>query len=416
MSKAKTGRRKFLKYAGGAVVAAAIAAGGYGAYQYYYKPRAHEEEITIGVAISLSGKNQQVCSHQVNGYNMWVDDVNAKGGIYVKELGKRLPVRLVVYDDESDATKSVSLYERLITEDKVDLILGPYSSTITFGVSAVSEKYHMPVLCPTANSDAVYERNFEYTFGVLPPASEFSTPIVNFAKTKPELKTACILTLHELLTLTVTQAAKDKFEAMGIEVKIFEEYPKEVRDLTPLLLKVKIANPDVLLCGTFFEDGVILVRQLKEVGFTPKFFWTCIGSDTPEWADALGASAEGVCGFLLFHETLPFPGIKEFATRYNEKFGKRSPVEGASGYACGQLMEAAIDKAGTLDNEKIAEAMRTLKTNTTVGPFEFGKIGNLKYLNPLGSTYVGQTQNKKLEIVLPESAATAPIWYPFGWK
>jgi len=366
------------------------------------------KKIRIGCAISLSGKNAETAWHQISAYRLWVDEVNAQGGIYVAEYGRKLPVELVVYDDESDPTRAVALYEKLITQDKVDLIIGPYSSAIAFAVGPIAEKYRMPLLCPTAASDKIYQQGWKYVFDVIQLASTHAKPLIDFMKTKPDIKRVAIVYLHELMPMTFANATKAMCEAAGFQVVLFEEYPKGITDMTPLVSKLKALNPDGVIAGTFFEDNVLLIRTMKEMAFNPKFIFTLVGSDQPEYVEVLGNAAEGILAWVLWHKSLPYPGVKEFYNKFKNTYGKRPNVDSAVGYAACQLLQKAIEIAGSINNEKVWAALRNIDTMTIYGPFKYNDAN----VNIYSRVYLGQIQHGELEIVWPPEVATAEMWYP----
>jgi len=373
--------------------------------------RPTKTEIVIGAAISLSGANVETASHQANAYRLFVKQVNEQGGIYVAEYGKKLPVRLVLYDDQSDASRSVSLFEKLITDDKVDFIIGPYSSTITFAVAPIAEKYKMVMLTPTAGSDKIYQQGWHYVFELWPLASSNPKSVISFMKTKPDIKKVAVVNVAELLARSTAAAMKDALQKEGFEIVFEEEYPKGVTDLRPMLSKIKTLNPDAVIAATFFEDNVLFVRQLREVGFNPKFLWTMVGFDQPEYIEALGKTAEGVCGWIVWHlkfEDLGYLGVRQFYEAYMKEYGKRPFAEAATGYTALQILKQAIEKAGTLDNEKIRQVLLTEEFMTIIGKVKYNEQG----INVYNVVYMGQVQNGKLEVVWPQELATAKIWYP----
>jgi branched-chain amino acid transport system substrate-binding protein len=399
-----------------AVVVIALIVGGI--YYYYTSIRpAPKEKIKIGVAISMSGPFMEAASHQLNAYRLWVDEVNGKGGIYVAEYGRKLPVELIVYDDRSDPATAVKLYEKLITEDKVDLLFGPYSSAVFFAVSSVAEKYKMPILGPTASANEIYERGYNYTFIALPSVRSWAEAVLSFLEAKPELKNVVVVSSTFRVGVSFVKYVREGLEKIGRTIVFYEEYPTGTKDLTSLALKIKAANPDAVIAGGAFPDNVLLTRTLKEVGFNPKFLYLAIGTDMPEFIETLGETAEGVCGFRCFHHKLPFPGVKEFVEAYQKRYGKLPPVEAAGGYTQCQLLQAAIEKAGSLDPEKIRKALLELDMYTVFGRWRYGEKAGGRWINIYEKTYINQVQHGKYEIVWPPEYATSEMWYPKPpWK
>ncbi|MGC9187045.1 MAG: amino acid ABC transporter substrate-binding protein [Fervidicoccaceae archaeon] len=380
-----------------------------GAFIYYHNKETQTQgsPILVGAAVSLTGSNGRTGEWYKLGYELWVNDVNKKGGLLNR------PVKLILYDDQSDPTTSQNLYEKLITVDKVDLLLGPYASSIVYAVSSVAEKYKMVMVEGGGNSLSIFSRGYNYTFLTLPGLAENITKgLFDFIASLPsdqKPKTIAIINAQDLFPRSVANGAMDYAKSLNLTVILREEYPANTQDLTPLLTKVKNANPDVLIGGTYFPDSVLIVRTLKQLNWRPKIVFLTIGPAMPEFWQTLGADAQGIMGESWWEPTAPWNGVKEFVQEFNQTYGKMPDYHAACAYAAGQVLEQAVKAVGSLDQNKIAEYIRTHTINTIVGPLKFTPQG-YPTLGPL----LIQWQNGERVIIMPKNAATGTAIYPLS--
>ncbi len=232
--------------------------------------------IRIGASLSQTGLYAAPGQNQLRGYQLCVKHVNDKGGV----LGRKL--ELVLYDDGSDPTTAVRLYERLITQDKVDLVLGPYTTSITEAVASVTEKYRMPLLAPTAGTSSIYRKGRRFLFMVGVPAEVHLEGLIDLAA-KKGLKTVALINGDELYLRTTTQATIELAKKKGLQVVFVDAYPEGNTDFSTILAKVRAANPDVLGGATRFEDAVAITRQMKALNVNPKMTGLTVGVDLPKF-------------------------------------------------------------------------------------------------------------------------------------
>ncbi len=362
--------------------------------------------MRVGASLSLTGQLSRAGVEQEHGYKMWLEDVNARGGM----LGR--PVELVLYDDKSDAATGAKLYEKLITVDKVDLLVGPYSSPVTFAVSAITEKYRVPMLSTGGSARNIWERGFKYIFQVPTPSEYYMTGLVEIAA-KHGAKTVVAVAENTLFTQECAQGARDHAKKLGLQVLHYEEYSKGVADLAPLILKSKQLRPDLFVGCTYPPEAMLLTRQMKELDFVPKLFGFSVGVAIPDYAKSLGRDAEAVFGSSQWEPGVRLPGAREFYEKYKKKFNSEPSYHAAQGYVGGQLMERAVNETKSLDTEKIRAFLATLDTTTLYGRYRVNEKG-LQVGKP---AYLIQIQDGKRVLVWPDEAAEAKYIYPFpGWK
>jgi branched-chain amino acid transport system substrate-binding protein len=363
--------------------------------------------IVIGASLSLTGNLARNGQDQQRGYEMWRDDVNKRGGI----LGRQ--VELKVYDDGSDPQTGVKLYEKLITDDKVDLLIGPYGSSVTMTASTVGEKYKMVMIAPGASSKEIWERGYKYCFQMLSPAREQLRPALQLAKEKGYTKIA-IVSADSAFPKDLAHGALIAAEDFGLEVVLQEEYPEKTTDLSALVAKIKKADPDVLIIGSYLPDGIMLVKQMKEANVAPKMIqFGPNGPSLPDFVTSLGADAEYILGVSQWEPNEGFPGAKEFTEAYIAKYNEKPTYSVAGAYAAGQILEQAIAEVGSLDQEKIREYLATADLTTTFGKFRVDETGA-----QVGhETMLIQILNGERVVVYPLETAQQEMILPFpGWK
>jgi len=381
---------------------------------------AQENIIKIGVAVSLTGKIAYEGRLVKDGYEVWEDWVNSHGGITAG--GINYQVKMVYYDDESTPVRGAKLTEMLITQNKVDFLFGPFSSSITFATTAIGEKYKMITIAPEANAVNIYERGYKYVFSVLPPAPMLMVPIAYMAENlDPKPKTVAIISANDLFPLSCAEGFRDKCKELGFDVVLFEKYPAGATDISTLLTQVKNLNPDILGVAGYTADSLMTIRQCKELNINPKIYAFSVGVMIPSFIAELGADAE-----YAFEGEWWLPGMKnedkvfgttaDYVQACKDKFGEDYMPEYhvSSASAAGTLLQLAIEKADSIETEKVREALSTLDLELATWPaIAFNEKGqNIQWPHP-----VVQVQNGKYVIVYPEaSQENAPMYPAPEWK
>src|SRR6185312_10822126 len=302
-------------------------------------PAAAQTPIKIGASMSVTG------TYAKEGYDVCIDELNAKGGL----LGRK--VELVIYDDQSQPATAVKLYEKLITEDKVDAVMGPYSSAVSEAVANVTEKYKKVMVAPLAATTSIFKKGRKYIFMVITPAENYLDGLIDMAA-KRGLKTVAIIHEDTLFPKASAAGTAEAAKKKGMQVVLQEAYPKGNTDFSALLVKIKAVNPDVIAAGTYFDDAVAITRQMKELNVNPKMFGLTVGGDLPEFYDLLKQNAEYIYGSTQWDETLPYPGQKEILAASTKKFKHEPSYHAAAGYAGCLIYGEAVKRAGTLDADK----------------------------------------------------------------
>lgn len=361
------------------------------------------EPITIGVTASLSGQYQVPGLAQLEGMLMWASDLNGRGAL----LGRK--VELVYYDDQSDPEKSRQLYHQLITEDQVDLLLGPYSSSLTITASEAAEQHGFPMVAAGGASDRIWGRGLKNVFGVDAPASAYMRLPLEFAARMGLKRVGLVYAADEFPRL-VAEGVRRKVAELGMQIVFEQEYPKDQTDFAETVRDLRAAKPELVLGGTYLHDSIELVRQSAAMKLLPSMMVLSVGPALPEFGQALGDAAEGVMGVVAWMPGARIPMARDFSFRYAQKYGHNAGVHAAYGYAAGQVLEAAVRLAGSLDKAVIRDRLRSLKFQSLLGHYRVNEAG----MQEAKPTYVMQWQNGRRRLVLPLRVAETAVSYPLG--
>jgi len=376
-------------------------------------PAAKACKVTFGAAVSFTGKYAKEGELTKEGYDIFADTINKQGGIKVGD--KKCTVVIKYYDDESDADTSAQLIEKLITEDKVQFLLGPYSSGITKATSAINEKAKVIMVEANGADEAIFNRGFKYVFGVLSPASMYLRGTIDMVLAqKPKPTKVAIIYENAAFSGAVAAGAKKYAEEKGLNVVYFDKYPKKAEDLSALITAIKGKNPDVLLGAGHFQDAVLIVKQSKDMNLNVKHIGLTVGPAVPEFRETLGADANYVSGAAQWTTAMTYKGVDVFGTPQNytkmfkAKYNKVPDYHNAESTAAMVAYQFAIEKAGTLDTEAVRNALANLDIMSFYGPLKFDKRG----INMFKSMAVEQIQNGKKYTVWPADVAQKPPLYP----
>lgn len=361
------------------------------------------DPIRIGASVSTSGTNGRTGLYQQEAYQLWEAQKNASGGL----LGR--PVEFVIYDDQSDPTTGARLYEKLITEDEVDLVLGPYASGVTQAVAQVTEQYGQPLLVAGASANSIWESGFSMVFGVYSVAGDYFKDIITNIAPEQGYTTAAVIYEDAVFPMSTGEGAVRWCEEAGIEVVHEESYPQKATDVSTLLTKIRDLNPDMLIGGSYLPDSVLIQRQAKDLSLECKLYTYSVGAAQPDFVETLGADADYVLGPSMWEPEVETPGNQDFFTAYVEMFDREPDYHAATGYAGCQILEQALNNVGELDLEALAEELRGLEMeNILPGGYKVDENGKQVGHIPL----TVQWQDGEKVIVAPADIATGDIMLP----
>jgi len=376
---------------------------------------APKDKIVIGQAVSLSGANSRI--HLPGAFvpqTLWVEQVNADGGIYLADYGKKLPVEWIQYDDKSDQGTMVKLLEKLILEDKVDLLLPPSSTSWLFAAAPIANKYGYVLMGAEGGAESLEPLTAEmpYVFLVL-NYSATQIPVLADQFVEWGVKTAAINFLEDLHGVEYANRAMAEFQLREIAVPVIKSHPMEVQDMSPIIKAAQDANVDAFCNMTYPGQNILVTAQSIELGYNPKVFFGTVGPFALWFRDALGgpAAVEGLMGGGAWNSKSS-PAAAEFYDMSIERFGEGGIDMWGNLYYWGslQFFQQAIEKAGNLDQETIRDIMATETFETALGPTWFDEKQRLAEECHPGE--IGQWVNGQWEVILPKNKATAEAIFP----
>jgi branched-chain amino acid transport system substrate-binding protein len=369
---------------------------------------AADEPIKIGYAISKTGPFAPAAHTQINTYELWQDQVNAAGGIDVG--GKKRPVKFISYDDQSDFGKAPQIYEKLITDDKVDLLLAPWGTPFHFAIAGILEKYQFPLVGNSAASVTIREikpGNIWFPTSCIP--DRMATELAKFMVAQ-KVKTASVTTLQLPFSLEVKKYLMPALEQAGIKVVVNDEYAPDVKDLTATLTKIKQAAPDATISLSYPPDSILFIKGARELDIKAPFQLVLVGPADYFFSKMFGPNLDGIVtmGHWSPHEAKwkAMPFYEAYKKKFNEP---PDYLDSALAWMSIEILEQAVKTAG-LDKAKIREAISTETFDTINGPVKFKGVENVTT-----PTMFLQFQKGEAQIVWPPSEATASFEPKSGW-
>jgi len=364
------------------------------------------EGIKVGVVLPLTGTEAQFGEIEWNSFQLAVDEINGAGGVKGKQI------ELVKEDDTGKPDVGRSAMEKLITQDKVVMVGGGYSSSVTFAMAAVAQQRQVPFLVNTGSDDKITEQKWDYVFRLNPPASEYPKALNSYLQEVVKPQTVAVLFEKSNFGQSSSKSFAEQAEKMGMKVVLKEGYDSGAVDFKPLLIKVKAANPDLVYMISYLMDAGLLMRQSKELDINPKLFvGGGAGFTLPGFYDNAGKAADFVFSATLWTETVPYPGAKAYFDKYQKKFGHPTEYHGAEAYAAMYVIADALKRAKELTPAGVREALTQTDLMTAFGPVKFVSYDKKTQQNKL-PTYLVQWQGGKLETVWPKEIATKPAAFP----
>jgi len=372
-----------------------------------------KDKIRIGNSIALSGPSAPgAMMSQIRSYDMWVEDVNARGGIFVKEFNKKLPVEIIRYDDKSDIGTTVKLTEKLILDDKVDFILPPWGTASNFAIAPLTTKYKTPVIAQTASSLKLREmaHTIPYMFINLNQPWNHGGVLVDLCL-ELGVKRAAVIHHTDLHGIETATSIVPILVGKGIDVLLYKSFPVGIKDLSPLLKEIKALDVDGLIAAAYPGENILMTDQMAAIGLNPKLFFSSVGIAYPSFRDRFGvAGVEGILGTGVWNPLLT-PAAKEWFDRYTKRWGIEPDRWGtAGGYATVQVLEKAIEIAGTLDPTKVRDVIARETFDTVLSRIKYENQFNIGYPG-----HVGQWQKGEFLVVDKANRQAKPVYPKPEW-
>lgn len=356
-------------------------------------------EIVLGCSLPLTGAFSAFGRYWVDVYKFWEEEVNAKGGL----LGSK--VRMIIYDDRSDSSTAVSLYTKLITVDKADLLVGGFTIP-TLAVMPIAEKYKMLFVQGGTSPTSIINRgNYKYIVTTLTTDVAWADALWEWLATVPPAqrpKRAAFVQQINPFLQGIVAATSPKAKDLGIEVVITETFASDTQDFTAMLQKLKAANIDLLFGANNYPAGLSMMRTLAEVQYQPKVVYMAVGPTVPEWVKDLGARTDKVFTTTPYWRTLKGGGNEAFVKAIEAKYGYPPPRDSGQGYTTLQVLQQAVEGTKTLDQDKLREFIAKNEFATVSGMLKFDEKGYAR-----APSYLMQIQNGQQAIVYPAVVKSA---------
>jgi branched-chain amino acid transport system substrate-binding protein len=375
-----------------------------------------DDTIVFGATISITGKTAREGRFALDGYQFAIDTINARGGIHVGDRSYKLALRY--YNDGSDPQRAAVLYEKLIAEDRVDFLLGPYGSSTTAAIAPVADLNRLPLVTGHGSADSIYTKGYSYVFNIQTPASRYLQGVIDIVlAADPSVRRVAILAEEDVFAEAVVAGAISYAAERGLTVVYHGNYPTDTHDVGDLLRAAAAHNPELLLGAGHLQDTILIVKQAKELGLAPKAMGLSVGTSSPDFREYLGADADYIFGATQWTSTLHYTGGGLWATpaTYAEAFlaahpdYAEVPYQTAESTASLLVFQLAIERAGSLDPLRVRNALADLRATTFFGPIAFDERGvnsskpiAVEQFSPDGHKYV----------VFPFEAAERPALYP----
>ena len=371
------------------------------------------ETITFGAPLGLTGSLTKESTLTQQGYDLWVDWINQQGGI--KLNGVKHPVKIKYYDDTSSANQSAVLMQKLITEDKVNFLLGPYGSAATATAAAIAEQNQVPMVEANGAAQAIFNQSYKYTFGVLSPANKYLQGVVDMAATlSPKPATIFMLSADDNFSLEVADGVKQYAPGKGMQVTV-QKYKNGATNLAAEVQAAKAANADIVMNSGHLQEAIAINKAAKEQKLNAKIFAYSVGPSTPDFVTALGKDADYVYGGSQWTPQVKYkPSFYLSEQQYVDAYHKKYPTAGDPDYHVAESTAAclafqkALENAKSTDAKKVRDALAALDVMTFFGQIKFDSRG----INIYKPMVVEQIQGGQHHTVFPADVADVKAKYP----
>ncbi|WP_293786199.1 amino acid ABC transporter substrate-binding protein [uncultured Aeromicrobium sp.] len=370
--------------------------------------------ISIGISLPLTGDFSEPGKGVQRGYEAWAAYVNENGGLLGRE------VELTILDDQSNADRVASDYEKLINQDGVDLIFGPFSTRLVIPAAQVAQDYGFLFVEPAGAAEEIFTQGFDNLFYAAPAvAQDHYDHLADYIEQMPESerpRTAAYAAMDDPFAQGTAYGLKDRLEAMGVETLVDEVYPPNTTDFSSIANKLADSNADILVGGTQYQDAVNLIVAVRQLGYQPRMAAFSTAPTNPEFPEAIGEQTEGIISPTGYTPEAPWETNAEFVEFYTEMYGSPPNEDEANAWTTGQVVAAAVEAVECADpseecQQSLIDWLRENEVPTVVGPLSWDEAGR-----PQGAHLIQQYVDGEIKIVLPEEVAEAefipvkPAW------
>ncbi len=370
--------------------------------------------IVLGAPLGLTGSLTKESKLTQQGYNLWLDWINARGGIVVN--GVKHKVTIKYYDDTSNANQSAVFMQKLITEDHANFLLGPYGSAATATDAAIAEQNQIPMVEANGAAQSIFNQGYKYTFGVLSPANKYLQGVIDMAVTlNPKPTTIAMLSADDNFSLEVANAINTYAPSKGFNVVLLKKYKNGSTNLSAEVQAAKAVNPDIVLNSGHLTEAIAINKAAKEQKLNAKIFAYSVGPSTPDFITALGKDSDYVYGGSQWTPQVKYtPSFYLTVSDYVSAYKAKYPGEGDPDYHVAEstaaclALQRAIENANSLDPKMVRDALAALDVTVFFGQIKFDSRG----INIYKPMVVEQIQNGAHHTVFPPDVADAQPMYP----
>jgi len=361
------------------------------------------ERIRIGVSLGITGQFKEPAVMQQHAYEQWRDEVNSRGGL----LGH--PIDLIIRDDEGIAQKGLTIYRDFVTGGNVDLVFGPYSSEITAAVAKTVDTADYPMLAAGASADEIWKQGYHNIFGMWTPASRYTQGILRQAH-EAGLNSIAILYANDSFSTEIAAGTRKWGPYLKLKIVLDEGYAENSPELIDEIRRAQTSGAELVVIAGHLNEALLAKQALRQIGWTPRAFFATVGPALPTWSSLVADPADATFATSIWEPNDSFPLSREFAAAFEKRYGVAASYHAATAYAAGQILEAAINAAGSTERSAVREALFSLDIYTVLGRFAVDRTGvQVKRLDMLI-----QWQDGRKEIVWPEEIRTRPPKFGSG--
>jgi branched-chain amino acid transport system substrate-binding protein len=371
--------------------------------------------IELGASVQLTGQFANTGRYYGDAYQFAVEKINAAGGVKVGNAREKLNLKIL--DNQSDVNLSVRQYVQLVSQDKVNFLLGPFASDFALAESAISEKYSIPMIQGGGASDQIFSRGYKYIFGTLPPASDyFQSTLDLMGQLKPAPTTVALLYADDAFDVSVAEGTRKAAAKASLKIVVDQRYSSKASDFNSILSLIKSQNVDAILVAGHETEILNFIRQAKTLNVSPKLYSFTVGVPSADFRAALGQDANYAFGMTSW---VPSAGLKDdyfgsaeqFDNEYKKRFGYEPDYHAASAVADVEAFVKAIESANSVDPSKVRDAIAKVDFDSLYGHIRFNSVGQIS----LAQTVVQIQKAKLVPIYGPKGLLAKPLYPMPAW-
>jgi branched-chain amino acid transport system substrate-binding protein len=389
-----------------------------------------KKPIKLGGSMPLTGRYSREAMYCVEGYRLWAKHINEMGYSYGNEdlphAGPGLidgrKVEMAILDDASDPTTGARLMSHLITNEKVDLMLGAYASSISLATRPIIEEAQIPTIAASASSQNIWlGQNLKWMVQLMAPSRDRFAGI-EYACKQAGFKKIALLYVDDAMPIAAATGVKKRILDAGLDLVLYEAYPIGMKDMVPLVRKARTAGAEVLAGGGYTDDSILMAKAALSLKWAPKAIWHMADFGYPDFKAALGDNSAWQCGDTEWLPTANWRGNKKFVESFRAEYNKEPEWLAAAGYAGCQILEEAVKRvASVADRKAIRDIVFSLDRETVFAKYKVEPLGSPDAGLQIAATRTGiqyQMKNGQLvgEVIYPTNIATAQFVYPFRWE